>query len=78
MDPTLRGQPERTRLHQMVAALTDLCMYLVGVSPLSMEDLPSMREHLPNDDDDWDEVKMKCSDVLLGKVRAAVFCLFVF
>lgn len=57
VDPTLRGQPERTRLYQMVAALTDLCMYLVGISPLSMEDLPSMVEHLPNDDDDWDEVK---------------------
>lgn len=57
VDPTLRGQPERTRLHQMVAALTDLCMYLVGVSPLSMEDCPSMLEHLPNDDDDWDEVR---------------------
>lgn len=55
-DPTLRGQPERTRLHQMVAALTDLCMYLVGVSPLSMEDCPTMLEHLPSDDDDWDEV----------------------
>eukprot|EP00904_Undaria_pinnatifida_P005416 jgi/Undpi1/2003/HiC_scaffold_12.g05390.m1 len=55
VDPTLRGQPERTRLHQMVAALTDLCMYLVGVSPLSMEECPSMLEHLPNDDDDWDE-----------------------
>lgn len=60
VDPTLRGQPERTRLHQMVAALTDLCMYLVGVSPLSMENLPSMREHLlPNGDDDWDEVNRK-------------------
>lgn len=57
IDPTLRGQPERTRLHQMVAALTDLCMYLVGVSPLTMEDCPTMLEHLPNDDDDWDEVR---------------------
>ncbi len=56
VDPTLREQPERTRLHQMVAALTDLCMYLVGVSPLSMEECPTMLEHLPNDDDDWDEV----------------------
>lgn len=56
VDPTLRGQPERTRLHQMVAALTDLCLYLVGVSPLSMEECPSMLELLPSDDDDWDEV----------------------
>lgn len=56
VDPILREQPERTRLHQMVAALTDLCMYLVGVSPLSMEECPTMLEHLPNDDDDWDEV----------------------
>lgn len=58
LDPTLRQQPERTRLHQMVAALTDLCMYLVGVSPLSMEECPTMLEHLPNDDDDWDEVSV--------------------
>lgn len=57
-DPTLRGQPERTRLHQMVAALTDLCLYLFGVSPLTMEDCPSMLDHLPNDDDDWDEVNI--------------------
>ena len=64
VDPTLRGQPERTRLHQMVAALTDLCMYLVGVSPLSMEECPSMLEHLPNDDDDWDEV---CRRVVLRR-----------
>lgn len=56
VDPTLREQPERTRLHQMVAALTDLCMYLVGISPLTMVDCPTMLEHLPNDDDDWDEV----------------------
>ena len=55
-DTTLRGQPERTRLHQMVAALTDLCLYLFGVSPLTLEDCPSMLEHLPNEDDDWDEV----------------------
>ena len=60
VDPTLREQPERTRLHQMVAALTDLCMYLVGVSPLSMEECPTMLEHLPNDDDDWDEVSARC------------------
>ena len=59
VDPTLRLQPERTRLHQMVAALTDLCMYLVGVSPLSMEECPTMLEHLPNDDDDWDEVRTR-------------------
>lgn len=59
VDKTLREQPERTRLHQMVAALTDLCMYLVGVSPLSMEECPTMLEHLPNDDDDdWDEVRV--------------------
>lgn len=61
-DTTLPLQPERTRLHQMVAALTDLCMYLVGVSPLSMEDCPTMLEVLPNDDDDWDEVSSPVAD----------------
>lgn len=74
VDPTLRGQPERTRLHQMVAALTDLCMYLVGVSPLSMEDCPTMLEHLPNDDDDWDEVGthvvcVGCCKLVSSKLR---------
>ena len=74
VDPTLREQPERSRLHQMVAALTDLCMYLVGVSPLSMEECPTMLEHLPNDDDDWDEVSTCCgSFTLLGRRDGGAF-----
>lgn len=72
-DSTLRGQPERTRLHQMVAALTDLCMYLVGVSPLSMEDCPTMLELLPNDDDDWDEVGGDDAS-WYGRGRVGVLC----
>lgn len=74
-DPTLRGQPERTRLHQMVAALTDLCLYLFGVSPLTMEDCPSMLDHLPNDDDDWDEVNLFGNwEMIPGDVCGASTC----
>ncbi|CAN0251309.1 unnamed protein product, partial [Discosporangium mesarthrocarpum] len=50
---SLREHPERSRLHQMVAALTDLCLYLMGVSPLTVEDSPGILRNLPSDD--WDE-----------------------
>ncbi|CAM9973398.1 unnamed protein product, partial [Choristocarpus tenellus] len=50
---SLEDHPQRSRLHQMVAALTDLCLYLMGVSPLTVVDSEEMLKHLPMDD--WDE-----------------------
>ncbi|CAN0448700.1 unnamed protein product, partial [Phaeothamnion confervicola] len=49
------GTLEQSPAYVRVAALSDLCLYLMGNSPLTLEDQPEILNYLPADENEWED-----------------------